>query len=297
MLRGRPSGGCAILFDLREQVQRALGGAYLIEREITGGGMSRLFLATERSLRRQVVIKLLPRELTSEVSAARFRREIELVARLQHPHILPVYAAGAEDGLLYFVMPYVPGESLRRRLERERQLPVSDALHILHEVSDALAYAHRSGIIHRDVKPENILLEQGHAVLTDFGIARALAQTKTGDRLTRTGMSVGTPGYMAPEQVAGEERIDGRADVYALAVVGYASLTLAQASLQAGRLAPALATQSALDPLASVVLGVLAFHEGLHDTPAELAGALAGLAVMTAGVVVLAAAAEPEPAG
>src|SRR5919108_1887093 len=210
--------------DLREQLQHLLGTSYTLEREIRGGGMSRLFLATERALKRPVVIKLLPREQTSELSAARFQREMELAAQLRHPHILPIYGAGAKDGMLYYIMPYVPGESLRQRLECERQLPVAEALRVLREVADALAYAHHSGVIHRDIKPENILLEQGHAVLADFGIARALDEPSSGDRLTRPGMSVGTLGYMAPEQVAGEPYVDARADVYALAVVGYEML-------------------------------------------------------------------------
>jgi serine/threonine-protein kinase len=205
---------------IQEALQTALGDAYRVERELSPGGMSRIFLATESSLGRSVVVKVLPSELANEVSATRFRREIEIAARLQHPHILPVLTAGVSGSLLYFIMPYVTGESLRHRLSRERQLPLADALEILHEVADALAYAHASGVVHRDVKPENILLESGHAVLADFGIARALLQSTDGN-LTATGLGIGTPGYMAPEQAAGERSVDARADVYALAVVGY----------------------------------------------------------------------------
>ena len=183
--------------------------------------MSRLFLAEEASLHRQVVIKVLPPEFTSDVSTARFEQEIRVAAHLQHPNILPILAAGARDDLLYYIMPYVTGESLRHRLTREGRLPVADAVRIVHEVADALAYAHAEGVIHRDIKPENILLEENHAVLTDFGVARALAEARSGGRLTDTGMSVGTAGYMSPEQAAGERHIDARADVYALAVVGY----------------------------------------------------------------------------
>jgi len=202
-------------------LQSALGDAYRLERELSPGGMSRIFLATESSLGRAVVVKVLPSELANEVSATRFRREIEIAARLQHPHILPVLTAGVSGSLLYFIMPYVPGESLRHRLSRERQLPIADALGVLREIADALAYAHANGVVHRDVKPENILLESGHAVLADFGIARALLQATTDGSLTATGLGIGTPGYMAPEQAAGERSIDARADVYALAVVGY----------------------------------------------------------------------------
>src|SRR5437762_1573789 len=210
--------------DLLARLQAALGDAYRIEKELGGGGMSRLFLANEASLHRQVVIKLLPPEFTSEVSAARFKQEIELAAHLQHPNILPVLAAGSNDDLLYYVMPYVAGESLRHRVTREGKFPVADAGRILHEVADALAYAHAEGVIHRDIKPENILLEGNHAVLTDFGVARALTEARSGGRLTDTGISVGTPAYMSPEQAAGERHIDATADVYALAVVGYEML-------------------------------------------------------------------------
>jgi serine/threonine protein kinase/formylglycine-generating enzyme required for sulfatase activity len=210
--------------DLAQTLQLALGDAYRLERELPGGGMSRVFLAMESSLNRQVVIKVLPPEFTSEVSAARFKQEMEFTARLQHPHILPVLAAGAREGLLYYVMPFVSGESLRRYFEREGRLGVDDAMRLLHEIADALAFAHSHGVIHRDIKPENVLLEGKHAVLADFGIARALVESRTGDRLTATGVAIGTPGYMSPEQLSGGE-IDARTDVYALAVVAYEMLT------------------------------------------------------------------------
>ena len=206
--------------SLFHTLQSALGDAYRLERELSPGGMSRIFLATESSLGRAVVVKVLPAEMANEVSASRFRREIEIAARLQHPHILPVLTAGVNGSLLYFVMPYVQGESLRHRLARERQLPIADAVRLLREIADALAYAHTNGVVHRDVKPENILLESGHAVLADFGVARALLQA-TDASLTATGLGIGTPGYMAPEQAAGDRNVDARADVYALAVVGY----------------------------------------------------------------------------
>jgi serine/threonine protein kinase len=209
--------------DLQQTLQLALGDAFRIDSELPGGGMSRVFLATESSLNRTVVIKVLPPELTSEVSAARFKQEMEFAARLQHPHILPVLAAGARDGLLYYIMPFATGESLRRRMEREGRITMTDTLRLVNEIADALAFAHGHGIIHRDIKPENILLEGKHAVLTDFGIARALVESRTGERLTVTGIAVGTPGYMSPEQLAGDD-IDARTDVYALAVVAYEML-------------------------------------------------------------------------
>ncbi|MFN2397211.1 MAG: protein kinase [Gemmatimonadaceae bacterium] len=207
--------------EVHEQLAAALGDAYTIERELRRGGMSRLFLATDHSLKRPVVIKLLPRELTSVENATRFQREIELAARLHHPNVLTVHAAGMKDGLLYYMMPYVEGESLRQRLDRYGRLRLVDALRILREAVDAISYAHRSGVIHRDIKPENILLDEGHAVVADFGIAYSLTG---GERVTGTGLLVGTPGYMAPEQAAGERHIDGRADIYSLAVVGYEML-------------------------------------------------------------------------
>ena len=210
--------------DLASRLQEALGDAYHVERELPGGGMSRLFLATERSLGRQVVIKLLPPEMASEVSIARFQREIQTAAHLQHPHILPILSAGARGDLLYYVMPYVPGESLRRRLTAAGRLDTEEAVRILREIADALEYAHRHGIVHRDIKPENILILGDHAVLTDFGVARALAESTNAGAITSTGTSIGTPAYMAPEQIAGEH-VDARADVYALAVVGYEMLT------------------------------------------------------------------------
>ncbi len=197
--------------DLSERVQSVLGDAYHIERELPPGGMSRLFLATERSLDRQVVVKILPPELASEVSAARFQREVTLAAHLQHPHILPVLSAGSRDGILYYITPYVDGESLRQLLDREPKLPVNTAVRILTEAAGALARAHAAGVIHRDIKPENILLQDGHALLADFGVARALREATGSNRLTDVGTGIGTPGYMAPEQIAGERNVDARA--------------------------------------------------------------------------------------
>ena len=206
--------------DLLTELQRAVGDTYRIDRELGAGGMSQVFLATEASLNRQVVIKVLPPEMTSAVSAARFKREMELTAQLQHPHVLPVLSAGAKENLLFYVTPFISGESLRHRLQRDKLMPLNVALRIVREVADALAYAHRNGVLHRDIKPENVLLEDDHAILADFGIARAMSASG-GEGLTGTGMSIGTAGYMAPEQVTGDKNIDARADIYALAVVAY----------------------------------------------------------------------------
>jgi eukaryotic-like serine/threonine-protein kinase len=210
--------------ELKRRLQAVVGDVYRVENELPGGGMSRLFIATEASLGRKVVIKLLPPELASEVSAQRFQRETSLTADLQHPHILPILSAGSREGILYYVTPYVAGESLRQRLQRDGKLPEQSALRILNEIADALAYAHKRGVVHRDIKPENILLSGDHALLADFGVARALEEAG-GGRLTATSTYVGTPGYMAPEQMAGERNADATSDVYALALVAYEMFT------------------------------------------------------------------------
>jgi eukaryotic-like serine/threonine-protein kinase len=209
--------------NLLEKLRNAFADSYRVEHELEAGGMSRLFLATDLALNRKVVIKILPPELTSDMMAARFKRESEVTAHLQHPHILPIITAGLKDGLLYYVMPFISGESLRQRLKRDGPLPIQDGVSILCEVASALAYAHKHGVIHRDIKPENILLQDGQAILADFGIAAAIAgpNTPAGERLTRTGMSVGTLGYMAPEQALGGTDVDSRADIYSLGIVAF----------------------------------------------------------------------------
>jgi serine/threonine-protein kinase len=185
--------------------------------------MSHVFLATETASDRQVVFKLFPPELSATVNASRFRREVRLAARLHHPHLVPLLTGGEIDGaFLYYTMPYVEGESLRELLRRETRLAVRQALGIAREVADALSYAHEQRVIHRDIKPENILLPGGHAMLTDFGIARALDEGAEA-RVTRSGYTLGTPAYMSPEQVAGEP-VDGRADIYSLGCVLYEML-------------------------------------------------------------------------
>ncbi|MCG6957706.1 MAG: protein kinase [Gemmatimonadetes bacterium] len=205
------------------RLQVAMAPRYRIERELGRGGMATVYIAEDLKHGRRVAIKILKPELSERLGRERFLREISLVAKLSHPNVLPLYDSGDADGLLYHVTPYVAGESLRDRVDREQQLPVDDALQITREVADALAYAHGFGIVHRDIKPENILLEAGHAVVTDFGIALALSAAG-GARLTETGIAVGTPLYMSPEQAAGESQIDARADVYALACVLYEML-------------------------------------------------------------------------
>lgn len=195
-----------------------LAGSYRIERELGRGGMAAVYVAEDRKHHRKVAVKVLRPELAANLGAERFQREIETAARLTHPHILTIHDSGEAGGLLFYVMPYVEGESLRQRLDREGELPVGDAVRIARHVADALAYAHAREVIHRDVKPENILLEGRHAVLADFGIARAVGAAG-GDRLTKAGLAVGTPAYMSPEQGAGEESVDGRADAYALGCV------------------------------------------------------------------------------
>ncbi len=209
--------------DLPKSLASALADRYRLERELGRGGMATVYLAQDLRHEREVAIKVLHAELAAVLGGERFLSEIKTTARLQHPHILPLLESGEAGGLLYYVMPLVTGETLRARLERERQLPIADALLIASEVADALAHAHAKGIIHRDIKPENILLQDGHALVADFGIALAV-QSAGGERMTQTGLSLGTPQYMSPEQAMGERNIDARSDIYALGAVTYEML-------------------------------------------------------------------------
>ncbi|MEP7325186.1 MAG: protein kinase [Gemmatimonadota bacterium] len=206
------------------RLAQALAGRYRIERELGQGGMATVYLAQDLRHDRKVAVKVLRPELAAVIGAERFLAEIKTTANLQHPHILALFDSGTVDGTVYYVMPFVEGESLRDRLTREKQLPVDDALRIAREAADALEYAHQHGVIHRDIKPENILLHGGHALVADFGIALAASKTG-GSRMTETGMSLGTPHYMSPEQAMGERDLDARTDIYALGCVTYEMLT------------------------------------------------------------------------
>jgi Tol biopolymer transport system component len=211
--------------DSLGRLTAALADRYRIQRELGQGGMATVYLAHDLRHDRKVALKVLRPELSAILGANRFLAEIKTTANLQHPHILSLFDSGEADGLVYYVMPFVEGESLRDRLHREHQLPVEEAVRIAREVADALGYAHAAGIIHRDIKPENILLHGGHAMVADFGIALAASRTEGGSRMTETGMSLGTPFYMAPEQAMGEREITAKADIYALGCVLYEMLT------------------------------------------------------------------------
>ncbi len=214
------------LTDLKEQLQRTLGSNYTLERELGGGGMSRVFVAEEVSLERKVVVKVLPPDLAASVNVERFRREIQLAAKLQHPHIVPVLSAGISEGLPYYTMPFIEGESLRAKIARSGELPLNEAARILRDVLGALSYAHEHGVVHRDIKPDNVLLTGNHAVVADFGVAKALsASTNPGSSLTSLGVALGTPAYMSPEQAVADPSTDHRADIYAVGAMAYEMLT------------------------------------------------------------------------
>ncbi|HXT16848.1 MAG TPA: serine/threonine-protein kinase [Gemmatimonadaceae bacterium] len=207
--------------DFADHLQSALGANYQLDRELTGGGMSRVFVAVDLVLGRKVVVKVLPPELAAGVNRERFRREIQVAAQLQHPHIVPLLSAGEQGDLLWYTMPYIEGESLRAALERKRHFTVREIVRILHDVVDALAFAHQRGVIHRDIKPANILTQGSHALVTDFGVAKALSAALPLSGVTSAGIAIGTPAYMAPEQLAGDSTADHRMDIYAVGLLAY----------------------------------------------------------------------------
>src|SRR5438445_5209010 len=204
-----------------ERVAAAFADRYRLIRELGSGGMATVYLAEDVRHHRQVAVKVLRPELAATLGAERFTREIETAAQFQHPHILPLLDSGQADGFLYYVMPYVEGESLRDRLAHHGELPIHDAVKVLVEVVDALAYAHAHGVVHRDIKPDNVLLSGRHALVMDFGVAKALSEASGRQRLTTAGIALGTPAYMAPEQAAADPHLDHRVDVYAVGALGY----------------------------------------------------------------------------
>src|SRR6185436_11971167 len=216
--------------SIPDNLRTQLGDHYDFERELVGGGMARVFLAEDRELHRRVVVKVLPAELALGVSAKLFRSEILTVAKLQHPHIVGILRAGEVDGVPYFVMPYVDGESLATHIRRNGRSSVRDAVAVFRDVARALAFAHSHGVVHRDIKPGNVLLAAGSATVTDFGVAKALSSSlihgngHQDGRITDTGISLGTLLYMAPEQAANDPHIDGRADIYSLGITMYEML-------------------------------------------------------------------------
>ena len=207
-----------------ERLKAALADRYAIREELGSGGMATVYLADDLKHEREVAIKVLRPELAASIGNERFLQEIRITAKMSHPHVLPLYDSGEADGFLYYVMPLVIGESLRDLLNRDQQLPIDDAVRITREAAEALAHAHGHGLVHRDIKPENILLSDGHAIVADFGISRALSKAG-GARMTQTGMAIGTPAYMSPEQSAGDPNVDARSDVYSLGCVLYEMLT------------------------------------------------------------------------
>jgi serine/threonine-protein kinase len=210
--------------ELKDRLAAVLGAGYLLQDELHGGGMSRVFVAYDAALDRRVVVKVLAPERAGELSTERFRKEALLAASLQHPHIVPILATGAVDAMPYLIMPFIDGRSLRERLERDGRLPLRDAVRVLLDVARACAYAHERGIVHRDIKPDNILVSGDAAMITDFGVARAVAaggRARTDARLTQEGFTVGSPRYMAPEQATGDPDIDHRVDIYSFGVLAF----------------------------------------------------------------------------
>ena len=215
----------AVMTEISSRLSAALAGRYRVEREVGSGGMATVYLAEDIKHGRKVAVKVLRPELAAVLGAERFLREVQIAAQIEHPHILTLIDSGEADGLLYYVMPFVPGESLRDRLAREGPFPIGDVIRLLRDVADGLAEAHRQGLVHRDVKPDNVLISGRHAVVADFGVAKAVTSATGTEQLTTAGVTLGTPAYMAPEQVAADPSIDHRTDIYALGAMAYELLT------------------------------------------------------------------------
>jgi serine/threonine protein kinase len=277
-----------VTIDTPTELEAALAERYEIRRVLGRGGMATVYLAYDRKHQREVAVKVLRPDLAASLGAERFLKEIQIVARLTHPHILALHDSGEAAGFLYYVMPYIDGASLRQQLERRRRLEPDEALAIAAPVADALSYAHRMGIFHRDIKPENILFSQGHPIVADFGIAKALS-TAGGANLTRTGFPLGTPGYMSPEQAAGMTDLDERSDVYSLAVVVYEMVTgetpgrwPTEDAVRAGRFLEAPASHRARlaeaggKAEAALVRGMAIRHDQRTPTPVALMAELRG---------------------
>ncbi len=211
--------------DTVARLNTGLDGRYRIDSELGKGGMATVYLAEDVKHHRQVAVKVLRPDLAATLGSERFLQEIEIAARLHHPHILPLYDSGEADGFLFYVMPYEQGQSLRERLAKDGELPVADAVRILQDVVDALAHAHEHGLVHRDIKPDNVMLSGRHAMVTDFGVAKAVSEATGLQQLTTAGVALGTPAYMAPEQAAADPHIDHRADIYAVGALAYELLT------------------------------------------------------------------------
>ncbi|MGH9418371.1 MAG: serine/threonine-protein kinase, partial [Thermoanaerobaculia bacterium] len=209
---------------MHKALEDALETSYRIDRELGRGGMATVYLAHDKRHNRRVALKVLHPELSNSIGPDRFLREIQLAAQLNHPHIVPLFDSGGAGGFLFYVMPVVEGETLRDRLLRDGQIPLEESLNLVRGIASALDYAHRQNIVHRDIKPENVMLQDGEAVVMDFGIGKAVS-VAAGDTITQTGMVVGTPAYVSPEQAAGETRIDGRSDQYSLACVLFEMLS------------------------------------------------------------------------
>ncbi len=210
---------------LLDRLKTALADRYAIERELGSGGMATVYLAEDLKHHRKVAVKVLRPELAAALGPERFHREIQIAARLTHPHILTLIDSGDADGFLYYVMPYIEGQSLRDKLAHEGELPIAEAVRVLRDVVDALDHAHKHGVVHRDIKPDNVMLSERHALVTDFGVAKAVSEATGAQQLTTEGVALGTPAYMSPEQAAADKHIDHRADIYAVGAVAYELLT------------------------------------------------------------------------